>query len=78
MELSFLPVGLIGLWPPNACNQLDRRHTAACPLHVVSSDLYSAAGCKIGGLPCLVVYSDKEALYMSAVMGDGLKPRKVR
>jgi hypothetical protein len=63
---------------PDAGYRRDRRHTAACLVHAVSSNFYSAAGYRIGGLPCQVVYGEKEALYMSAVIGDGLKPRKVR
>ena len=78
MQLNLLHIGLTGVSSLMRVIDETGGHTAACPLHALSSDLYSAAGCKIGGLPCQVVNSDKEALYMSAVMGDGLKPRKVR
>jgi hypothetical protein len=78
MRLNLLHIGLTGLSSLMRVTDETGGHTAACPLHAVSSDLYSAAGCRIGGLPGQVVYSEKEALHMSAVMGDGLKPRKVR
>ena len=78
MELSLLHIGLIGLWCLMRVTDETGGHTAACPLYAISSNLYSAAGYRIGGLPGQVVYSETEALYMSAVMGDGLKPRKVR
>ena len=78
MQLNLLHIGLTGVSSLMRVTDETGGHTAACLLRAVSSDLYSAAGCRIGGLPCQVVHSEKEALYMSAVMGDGLKPRKVR
>jgi len=78
MRLNLLHIGLTGLSSLMRVTDETGGPTAACPLHAFSSDLYSAAGCRIGGLPCQVVYSETEALYMSAVMGDGLKPQKVR
>ena len=78
MQLNLLHIGLTGVSSLMRVTDETGGHTAACLLRAVSSDLYSAAGCRIGGLPCQVAYSEKEALYMSAVMGDGLKPRKVR